>query len=134
MYKILILFYLLTASFFDIKYKKFPLLLTILFIILCSIIFTADNSFKLNFFAFLPGMFLFLIRRFSQLALGLGDCVLLTSLGLLLNLFDILYLLSVALFFTSIIGIFLFVKNRNTKQELPFIPFLFLSYLLLFLH
>ncbi len=127
----ILLLYMLSASFIDVKKRKIP----IYFFLFFTFIFTACKIFVIeeNFdiFAFFPGLLLLLISHISKGGLGTGDSILILTLGILLNIYEILYTILFAFFFTSIIGIFIFIKKRNKKQQLPFVPFLFLSLLLL---
>ncbi len=130
---IILLTYLFLSSIFDIRFKKIPPFIIFLFCI-CSITFDIYNHNIISLFSFIPGAIMLIISLISEHSLGLGDCLIFFSLGLLLSLYEILLILLFALFFVSLIGIFIFLIRRDKKQSLPFVPFIFLSCtLLLFL-
>ena len=128
---ITIIFFLLAASIFDIKTKKIPIWLCVVFSILLlieSIYFGQTHSLLL---AIIPSLVLFAINIVSNNGIGKGDCLVILTLAFGMSIYDILNLILYSLFFTAICGIFCFIKNRNKKQKIAFTPFIFLTFIFL---
>lgn len=82
----------------------------------------------------LPGLAAFLFNRFRRQALGEGDVWLLCGLGLLLGWRDTCTLLFFATLGSAVIGgIGLLSRKMKPDTTLPFVPFLFLAALPLWL-
>ncbi len=76
------------------------------------------------------GIVLLIISKVSKGAVGEGDGYLLMITGLLLGLWGNLQLLMGALLLAAIFSSVLLIMNQaDKKKELPFVPFLFISYM-----
>ncbi len=128
---LLILVYMATAAIYDICSKKLPLWLMLIFSAISIILTLLLPEIEFNILAFIPGIFMLIISIISNHSLGLGDSILILTLGLLLSITELISIILFSLFFASLAGVILFVKNRNKKQAIPFVPFILLSYLLL---
>ena len=66
----------------------------------------------------------------SRGGLGFGDALVISSLGLYLNVWELLAVIGIGLLSASGYSILLiFTRKAGRKTELPFIPFLFLGYM-----
>ena len=66
----------------------------------------------------------------SRGGLGFGDALVISSLGLYLNVWELLAVIGIGLLSASGYSILLiFIRKAGRKTELPFIPFLFLGYM-----
>lgn len=82
----------------------------------------------------LPGLAAWMINRFRRQALGEGDVWLLCGLGLVLGWRDVCTVLFMATLLSAIIGsIGLLCRKLKPDSTLPFVPFLFLAALPLWL-
>lgn len=128
---ITIIIFLLAASIFDVKTKKIPIWLCVVFSILLlieSIYFGHAHSLLL---AIIPSLVFFVISIVSNNGIGKGDCLIILTLAFGMSIYDILNLVLYSLFFTALFGIFCFIKNRNKKQNIAFTPFIFLTFIFL---
>jgi leader peptidase (prepilin peptidase)/N-methyltransferase len=75
------------------------------------------------------GVSVLIISLVTKGKIGSGDGVVLMITGMCLGFFDNLFLLLTAAFLSAIVGIFLLlIKKVNRNYEIPFIPFLFVSF------
>lgn len=77
------------------------------------------------FLATLPFLFLFLIT-FGK-GMGLGDAKVAFMMGLFLSPGDLVLSFIMTILIGGIFSLFLLTKNRKMKQEIPYVPFLFLG-------
>ena len=74
---------------------------------------------------------LLLISKLSKEAIGSADCIIIGGLGVMLGVETQITILLIASILSSVVGILLLiVKKANKKTRLPFLPFLFLGYLI----
>lgn len=77
------------------------------------------------------GLFVLAIAYFSREAVGIGDGIVVLSVGIIAGGRKTLTLLMSALCLTAIFGIFLLcIKKGNRKTELAFMPFMLLSFII----
>jgi leader peptidase (prepilin peptidase)/N-methyltransferase len=78
------------------------------------------------------GLTVILLSKVTAGKIGMGDGILLCITGIGLGFWRNLELFGLALFLAAILSIFLlFMKRVDRKQSIPFIPFLFIGYLIL---
>lgn len=76
------------------------------------------------------GIGVFVISRVSKGAIGEGDAILLTVTGVILSVREMIILITIASFLAGMFGVLLMIcKRADRKKELPFVPFLFISYI-----
>lgn len=116
----------------DLKWKRINLYILIPFLvsgIICNL------SYQLFPIASLLGgvaigVVLLMISFVTRGKIGSGDGVVLMVTGLFLGFYDNLLLLLSATFLSALVGAFiLFIKGMNKNYEIPFIPFLLLSFI-----
>lgn len=115
----------------DIKFKKINLYLLVPFLIggiLCNIFYNI-LSFKSLLGGVGIGVGMLIISFVTRGKIGSGDGAILIVTGIYLGFFDNLFLLLMATFLSSITGaVILLIKGVNKNYEIPFIPFLFVSF------
>jgi leader peptidase (prepilin peptidase)/N-methyltransferase len=123
---------LMIQSVLDIRSKRLPLWITgigagigIIFLIL-------QGSYNLsNATALLPGLLCLVIARVSREAIGYGDGLLLVMMGFYLKVSVLLGVCLWAITLAGIVALFLLAtKKRKGKQEIPFVPFIFVGFIL----
>jgi leader peptidase (prepilin peptidase)/N-methyltransferase len=130
--KVLVASMLGISGIIDLKWKKINILLIIPFLvagIVCNLMYDL-----LSLASIMGGIGIGIviigIGVISRGKIGCGDGVILIATGLFLGFFDNLLLLLSATFLAAILGaILLLIKGVNKNYELPFIPFLFVSFL-----
>lgn len=79
--------------------------------------------------AMLPGIFILIVSFAAHGAIGQGDGMILIILGTFLQVSFLVGMLMTAVCFSAGYALFLFIiKKKNRKDEMPFIPFLFIAY------
>lgn len=117
----------------DIKKKKINLIPVALFL-LCGIIFQCLAK-NLTFLEILGGaslgVFLLCVSRVSHEAMGYGDGLIFLVTGVFLGVWENFQLL-----FTSLVTAFvfsaiqIFIRKKSGKDEMAFVPFIWISYLI----
>lgn len=129
--KILVLTMLSIMSIMDLKSKRINLYFLIPFLVsgvICNL------SYQLVPLTSLIGgvgigIVLLMISFVTKGKIGSGDGIILMVTGLFLGFYDNLLLLLSATFLSAIVGAFILLKKgMNKKYEIPFIPFLLLSF------
>lgn len=126
--------YLLIQSVWDIRTKKIPLWISLCFGS-CSLLYSiCCNRECLEFIlALIPGGICFLLGYWTREAIGYGDAILLCALGMLYSLEELLSICVIAVMLAGVAGLVLLVVFRkNGKYEIPFVPFLWIGWLILF--
>ncbi len=121
-------------SIYDIKYKKIPNWFLLVFGLGVAMIFLlAKRNVNLNCIMGVGvGIFLLIIGKLTEEAIGYGDAWTLAITGFGLGLHDNLSVMLVAVGAAAGISLFLLMFHRaHKKTKLPFIPFLFVGYLVI---
>ncbi len=123
---------LFMQSIWDIRTKKIPLWISLglggcsFFYSLCC-----QRECLCFLLALLPGVCCLILSFCTRESIGYGDGILLCSLAMLYSLEEMTVLILIAVFLAGIIGVVLLtVFHKNGKYGLPFVPFLFLGWLL----
>lgn len=127
-----IFFFLFLNALYDLRKREILLFPTILFgIVGCFLPLLEQNTAYPDIFTgMLPGLFLFLVRWISSGSIGCGDAILLLCIGLWTGFWDCLLILIGGLLLASIYSaILLLKKTHHRKDQIPFVPFLMLAYL-----
>lgn len=121
-----LLFLLVPSTVLDIKYKKVWIPIVIIFFIEAIVLnFAGINEWTEFFLGMLPGVFLFLVSKVTNEAIGLGDVYLILVMGGLVGLYKTIIILTGAMFLCAIAGLFLmFFRHWGRKKTIPFVPFL----------
>ncbi len=119
---ILGIFFIFYHFYFKLPFPDFSYLLNYFFIF-PPYLETIFSSFLLSF------IFLFIYFLTKGEGLGFGDVKTVFTIGLFLKPGDALLFLVFSSLFGSIYGFILFLKEKNFKKPIPFIPFFFLGLL-----
>ena len=138
MTKVLIVLYLGVLSFFDVREKKVPIsILKIGFV--SGVIMAFINCF-LNqerwgwvvvaaMLGMLPGIAISVVAVVSG-KIGLGDGIVLVSMGMVLGYKESFLLLCISLFVMSVWSVFLLASGKGKRNtRIPYMPFLLIAYL-----
>lgn len=81
--------------------------------------------------ALLPGVFLIFLSKITRGSIGEGDGILVFLSGMFLDAQSVWQILCVAVFFSAICALFLYLFAKKEKQyEMPFVPFLLVGYVM----
>ena len=134
MQKIILLSLLSWCSWEDIKQKK----LTILYIMMFGIcgmflhLLVPVCSIYSIIWGMLLGLALILVSMLTRGSVGLGDGILLAVTGVYLGGYKNLQLFMIGLLLAAFWSLVLVVvKKKNGKEEIAFVPFLLVSYLIM---
>ncbi|ETP72225.1 type IV leader peptidase [Lachnospiraceae bacterium JC7] len=138
-YLLIFLSYFFLSSIYDIKTRKVPCILHLIFILLGFPVFIYFNlqtkagftpeSILSPLIRFIPGIILSLISIASKGGLGIGDAVFITVSAFFIPVNYILLLVISGFITASMAGIFILVYGKLTGKHLytvslPFIPFM----------
>lgn len=129
-----IMSFLAICTYFDMKYKKIPIILPIIWGVFGVIWNTGIKKLQIEqwigvLFSVLIGCTLLLFSLWSKEALGKGDAVMFIVIGFFLDFYSTLVLLCTALFLSSFASIYLLIIRRKSKKtNIPFIPFIYTAY------
>ena len=123
-----------TMSIFDIKTKRIPdlsLILGLVASILVRIAFKGQ-TFSSYIAAALVGLVFIFISYFTEEKIGYGDSFIILSIGILVGLKNLLFILFTSFVMASLYGMIVLVCNNFKKDlNMPFIPFIFAAFILL---
>ncbi len=130
--KVVLAAVLLVLAIIDLKKKQIPVVVVLAVTgVLLLIGIPLQYVHLLNVTAgILSGMILIVIAKVTKEAIGIGDGFVFVMLGAGLGVISSLLILFYALLLASIVsGVLLVIKRVSKKSRMPFIPFVFLSYL-----
>ena len=124
--------YLLVLAVIDIKNKKLPITVLLAgvifvpaFMLVCS-----EMGLRHHIFGLIPGVVFFLISFVSRGQVGSADCLIILLSGACLGIGMIVVMLSVAFVSIALTSLMMLAARKlNRKSTLPFIPFIFLGYI-----
>lgn len=125
------------CSYTDIKERVVSLKILACFLIISIGLMIALNgcagiTFKSVIFSVLPGLGMLAASRLLKEAIGTGDAYLLILTGFMIGTERNVILILCALMFSAVYaGILLILKRKNKYDSIPFVPFLFVSYILI---
>lgn len=134
--KLLIILYLSLASYKDIKtYSISPRLcsaFSAVFIFLKLI--TNNNILKTLLYlslGIIPGLAAILLAYLTDENIGYGDGLLIISLGIALGFKNTFFVCCIAFVLSGTVALILIFKKKSGQYTLPFVPFIFISYILM---
>ncbi len=122
---------LVVQSYWDLRYKKIPLLVTLLSGIIGMGLSVLDQREWIDvLYAVVPGLVCIGIGRITRQAIGYGDGFLLCAMGFHVSFEVILSVGMMAIILGGVVALagLVFRKIRG-KDELPFVPFLFVAWI-----
>ena len=121
--------YLSVMAVIDHRLQKIPVLpgmIGILVIVLASVV---DGDFWKWMPGVAVGVFLYLMSKATRGAVGEGDALVYLMTGVTLGFFGNIELLTLSLFFSAIVSVFLLVFRKvGKKKRIPFVPFTAIAY------
>jgi len=123
--------FLLLLTGHDIRYKTIPVIPVIVMggMLLTYRVWNGTGWMEL-IGGCLPGGIFLLISLLTREKIGSGDGLVLLALGCGFAIEEVVGIVGMALFFAAIVAIVLLVvKKASRKTEIPFVPFLFLGFL-----
>lgn len=117
---------LLIQSIWDLREKEIPTIVSVIGGVmgLCLSIATGRNGIEI-LCACIPGVFCFLCCKVTKGAVGYGDAILLTAMGMVYSLGELGVICCVAFGLASVVALGLLVIFRKKgNYEIPFVPFL----------
>ena len=111
----------------DIKKKELNLIYCIIFFVVgvAYALFYLNENIEAVIFALMPGMILLIISIVCSEQIGLGDGIMVITLGLLVNVAQLLSVLVWTFIFVSIVAIIKILFNKKTT--IPLAPFLLMG-------
>lgn len=123
---------LMTQGGFDFKYKEIPLWISALGgLIGIGICIAEERDWTSILIACIPGLLCLLFSRLTKEVIGYGDGILLLVMGIYLPLEKLLSIVMLAFCIAGIVALALLVFfQKRGKEEIPFIPFLSIAYVM----
>jgi len=129
---------LLFGAVYDIKYKSISIKYIQVFSVIGVLILISQGNLNKTFsqyvlelfIAFIPGIVMILLAKISNEQIGYGDGMIVLLIGLFLNIHILVGIILCAVFLAGLMGAILFIfRNRFKTKGIPFLPFIFVSYL-----
>ena len=125
-----------TMSLFDIRTKRLPdvsLVLGLVASVLVRIAFRGQPFYSYAAAAFVGFIFV-IISYLTNEKIGYGDSFVILSIGILVGLENLLFILFAAFVMASFFGMVILVsRNFKSDKGIPFVPFIFAAFILLIL-
>lgn len=119
-------------SFYDLKRKELPVLVTVTGAGIGLLFWIILGNRSITLFAgFLPGILLLLFAKISREAIGYGDGLLIVMMGMYLKINSLISVCMWAFSLAGVVALFLLITaKKKGKQEIPFVPFLLVGFLM----
>lgn len=113
-------------SVFDLREKEIPTVVSLFGAIGGGIIsLLSERDYKEMLLACIPGVLLFLFGKVTDEAIGYGDAILLTGMGMTYSIGEISVICVFAFGVASMVALILFVVfHKKGNYSIPFVPFL----------
>ena len=123
---------LLVQSVYDMRKKLLPLWITLVGAAVGIIILFLEGKVTLyGCLGIIPGILCLVYARVSREVIGYGDGLLIGMMGIYLPISKLISCLMWAFLMAGILGLYLLVtKKKQRKQTIPFVPFLFVGFVL----
>lgn len=108
----------------SIKVSSFSLVAILLSLLLCNRLQLLDILYSI-----IPCLIIFALSYLTRESIGYGDALLIGVIGIGLGFNKILLICTLAFILSAISAVFLIIKKKSGKATLPFVPFIFLSYI-----
>lgn len=119
------------CSITDVRNKKISIRILCIFAVIALLLMVIQPSMPLiNYFCGAGvGLLIWIISRYSKESIGRGDAYLIMVTGLFLGALVNLYLILGATLICMIYSIVLLMRKYRKEYEIPFVPFLLVSYM-----
>lgn len=123
---------LLIQSIWDIRYKEIPIVVTVISGVLGVVMAILIQRDWIDILlALVPGLISLGIGRVTREAIGYGDGFLLCAMGLYVSCEDILTIGMMAIILGGLFALIcLLIRIKQGKDQLPFVPFLLMAWVL----
>jgi leader peptidase (prepilin peptidase)/N-methyltransferase len=125
---------LLGLAVVDILYKRIPVLVVGLLILLASIgVFTTGSfDWVLTLGGGAVGLVFVGVSKITKEGIGYGDSLLILALGIYLGFWEVMVLIMLAFFLSAIFAVFVaIIKKKGRKATFPMVPFIAFSYVVM---
>ena len=126
---ILVLGLLLVNGVIDIWKKRISLCSIGIYLLIWVCAFASDCEWIRIGAALVPGIIMLIISILSRGAIGMGDGILVMALGVCLSWMEIAIVLAIALMLSFFWAVIQLLARKNRMYAFPFVPFLFMGYL-----
>lgn len=117
--------YLSVMAVIDHRLQKIPVLPGVIGILVIVLARVVDGDFWMWMPGVAVGVFLYLMSKATRGAVGEGDALVYLMTGVTLGFFGNIELLTLSLFFSAIVSVFLLVFRKvGKKKRVPFVPFI----------
>lgn len=124
--------FLFLCSITDVRKRKIPLLLCLLWLVmglLITIFYLHTNLLTLCL-NLSTGLFLTVLSQITHGGIGMGDAIIFIIMSFFLTNYGTLYILFWALLTAVIPCLILLIQKHNRKASIPFAPFILMGYLI----
>ncbi len=121
---------LITCTYYDLRFRKLPLLALIAFGIVIFMVIGLDGSLfsRAIFLRIIPGTIFLILAFMTKQAVGYGDGIIIILLGLSLGLKRCVTVVFTGLILSSVVSVFILLMKKGSRQtRLPFVPFLLIA-------
>ncbi len=108
----------------SIKVSSFSLAAILLSLLLCNRLQLLDTLYSI-----IPCLIIFALSYLTRESIGYGDALLIGIVGIGIGFNKIILICTLAFILSAISAVFLIIKKKSGKATLPFVPFIFLSYI-----
>jgi len=125
-----IIFIILTIqTYWDLRYKKLPLLISLVGVVIgVPILIFSQRELMDILLALLLGVIFLLIGKITREAIGYGDGILLIVMGLFYSAKQMWSICIMAFVFAGVVAlVLLLIFRKKGNYEIPFVPFLLLA-------
>lgn len=125
--------FLLVGSVQDLKYKALTPIICAVWagLVLVAVVLSKSNPITCGL-GLIPGLLVIICAFASRQAIGYGDGLVIVILGAALGIEKGFCITVMAFLLAAMVALFLLaIKRTDYKQELPFVPFLALSFLIM---
>lgn len=121
--------YLSVMAVIDHRLQKIPVLPCVIGILVIVLARVVDGDFWKWMPGVAVGVFLYLMSKATRGAVGEGDALVYLMTGVTLGFFGNIELLTLSLFFSAIVSVFLLAFRKvGKKKRIPFVPFTAIAY------
>lgn len=121
---------LILCTYYDIRFKKLPVFILVIFAIIIIIINGLEDSLfsRAVFFRIIPGTVFLMLALMTRQAVGYGDGIIIILLGLSLGSKRCITVVFIGLVLSSVFSLYILLLKKGSRQtRLPFVPFLLIA-------
>ena len=126
---------LLIQGIWDVRTKEIPMWIS-LCLGGCSFLYSVyiQREWTSILLSLVPGAVCLMLGVITRQAIGYGDGILITALGMLYSVDELLEICIIAIFFACAAGLILLIFfKKKGNYEIPFVPFLFVGWMIVYI-